>query len=106
MVEIYGHSFPAADAVVSGFCTGALSAAAVSCCKTISELLPVAVAVVGVAFRVGWLTSVVRRTISTSAEPWSLAVSGATAKTFKQALENFADSLVSEMVFARCDDLD
>lgn len=59
-----------------------------------SELLSVALAIVGVAFRVGHLTPTVRKTISTPIEPWSLAVSGATAEPLAEALEAFSASWV------------
>ncbi|KAK0510435.1 hypothetical protein JMJ35_006867 [Cladonia borealis] len=47
-------SYPcASNTFVVGLCTGALAAAAVSCCHSLSELLHVAVYTVRVAFRVG-----------------------------------------------------
>ena len=64
---------------ILGLCTGALAAAAVSCSRSILELLPMAVDAVTVAFRTGMLVTDVAQRIEpsdASDRSWSTIVSG------------------------------
>lgn len=62
-----GYSYPSPDhSCCLGLCTGALTAAAVSCSSNALELLPLAVETIRVAFRVGMLVEKMARCI----EPW------------------------------------
>ncbi|KAM5493712.1 Type I Iterative PKS [Microsporum canis] len=67
--------FSPLETCVSGFCTGALSAAAVSCCRTPSELIPMAVQTVLVAFRMGLRTLHTATAVDPSEGSWSMVVS-------------------------------
>ncbi|KAH3999788.1 hypothetical protein HBI38_092630 [Parastagonospora nodorum] len=52
-----GHYPSARETYLMGLCSGSLTAAAVSCCRSATELLPVAVEVTGLSFRLGLLAS-------------------------------------------------
>ncbi|OJJ48520.1 hypothetical protein ASPZODRAFT_150731 [Penicilliopsis zonata CBS 506.65] len=75
-----GHPYPASsDSHAIGLCTGLLAAAAVSSCKTVGELVPVAVQTVVLALRLGLCVLKVRDLVdpSKSGPPtWSVLVSG------------------------------
>ena len=91
-----GQNYPKpTETCISGVCTGALSAAAVSCCKHELELLPLAVQTVAIAFRVGLKTVRARNGISSSSEPWSLVVSSSSAESVLETLKNFSEANVS-----------
>ena len=65
---------------VLGVCTGALAAAAVSCSRSVLELVPMAVAAVTVAFRTGMHVMDVAQRIEPSDatdQSWSIIVPGA-----------------------------
>ncbi|ROW00331.1 hypothetical protein VMCG_07320 [Cytospora schulzeri] len=89
------HSYPSTQYTsLLGLCTGAISAAAVSCAQSVFELLPLAVTAVTVAFRTGLCaTDAGRRatgyeplesSIQTS-KPWSLVAAGPGASHAVQA---------------------
>ena len=62
-----------------GVCTGALAAAAVSCSRSVLELVPMAVDAVAVAFRTGMhVMEVAKRIESSDAsdQSWSIIVPG------------------------------
>ena len=62
-----------------GVCTGALAAAAISCSRSVLELLPMAVQAVTVAFRTGMhVTDVAQRIEPSGAlyQSWSIIVPG------------------------------
>ncbi len=62
-----------------GICTGALAAAAVSCSRSVLELVPMAVDAVAVAFRTGMhVIDVAQRIESSDAsdQSWSIIVAG------------------------------
>jgi noranthrone synthase len=72
-----------------GICIGSLAAAAISCTRSLSELLPVAVQAVGLSFRAGLLASDVSRRFCAhcdqSGQSWAfkslgLSTDGAVAK--------------------------
>jgi hypothetical protein len=52
-----GHYPSARETYLMGLCSGSLTAAAVSCCRSATELLPVAVEVTGLSFNLGLLAS-------------------------------------------------
>ncbi|PVI03119.1 polyketide synthase [Periconia macrospinosa] len=87
-----GVSYPTpSDTYLLGLCTGALSAAAISSSKTISELLPVAVQTVRVAFRFGLCIDDVRIRIEPQTQTsWSMVVLGLMAPQAIEILERFA----------------
>ena|SRR5438034_6025551 len=70
-----GRAYPLpSDTYLLGLCTGAFAAAAISTCKSLSELLSVAVQTVRVAFRFGLCTSDVRDRIEQTDGSWSIVV--------------------------------
>jgi hypothetical protein len=87
------NPYPSPNGVcILGLCTGTLAAAAISCCRTVSELLPVAIETVLVAFRTGICTLDVRNRIEPSTESclsWSIAVGGSSAAQVAAALKEF-----------------
>lgn len=95
-----GASYPTpADSYLLGLCTGALSAAAISSSKTISELLPVAVQAVRVAFRFGLCIDDVRTRIEPQTQTsWSMVVLGLMAPQAIELLEQFAKLNVSRVI--------
>lgn len=82
------------NSYVLGLGTGALTAAAVSCCRTISELLPLAVHTVAIALRTGLCASEMARCIEPIGgkhpAPWSIIASGRSAKTLNEVLIDFS----------------
>lgn len=61
------HIYPSAQETrLVGLCTGLLTATAVSCCRSITELIPLAAYTVLVAFRIGLCVSEVRDRV----DPW------------------------------------
>ena len=65
---------------ILGLCTGALAAAAVSCSRSLLELIPIAVDAVIIAFRTGMLVMDVAQRVEpldASDRSWSIIVAGA-----------------------------
>lgn len=91
--------FSPQETCVSGICTGALSAAAVSCCRTASELVPIAVQTVLVAFRLGMCTLRAAKAIDPSEGNWSMVVSCDSTDKVGELLCKFSESNV-RMMFA------
>jgi hypothetical protein len=78
-------------------CTGALAAAAISSCKTLSELLPAAVQTVLISFRLGLCVVDVRNRLelaSDNSASWSMVVPGLTAEAAATGLKEFAEARV------------
>jgi hypothetical protein len=70
--------YPNSNDIIIGVCLGELSATAVSQSKSLLELIPLAVQVVRVAFKVGMLSSTVGNGLERRAEPagcWSATIS-------------------------------
>ena len=69
-----------ANTSLVGLCTGLLSAAAVACCQSITDLVPLAVHTALVAFRAGICIAEVRDRIEDQKEgppvPWSVLIPG------------------------------
>ncbi|KAI9878041.1 MAG: hypothetical protein M1830_002092 [Pleopsidium flavum] len=89
-----GRSYPRPeDTYVLGLCTGALAAAAVSSCNTLSELLPAAVQTVQVAFRLGLCVVDVRDRIEAPSKDfpreWSMFVPGLEPKAAAVVIKEF-----------------
>jgi len=88
------------DSYVLGIGTGALAAVAISSCISLSELLPLAVKTVGIAFRLGLYTVQVGESITkhASSDPlaWSMTISDLAAADANQALCTFLEENVSE----------
>ncbi|KAF7180566.1 hypothetical protein CNMCM7691_009857 [Aspergillus felis] len=77
----------------SGLCTGAFAAAAVSCSRSLVELLPIAVQTVLVAFRTGLCAGRIGNCIeptSTGSREWSILVAGMDSQTVEDALAQFS----------------
>jgi noranthrone synthase len=75
-----------------------LSAAAISCSRTLSELLPAAVQTVVVAFHAGLCALDVRNRIEQSIEvssEWSMVVPGLVDETASKVLKEFSQANVS-----------
>lgn len=93
----FEKSYPSpAETLVSGFCTGALSAAAISCCKSVSELLPVAIQTVSIAFRTGLCTLNTAKAVEPSEGNWSMVISGRSPEEVAESLQKFSQSKVSQ----------
>jgi hypothetical protein len=86
----------AADKVrLVGLCTGALAAAAVSCSRSILDLVPLAIHSIVVAFRVGLLVTDCARRLTLPLEndqSWSIIVPRSTAA---EAVDHFCSQTVS-----------
>lgn len=77
---------------VIGLCVGSLSAAAVVASRSLSELLPISLETVGIAFRVGLQTYRTSRNLSprsSNAESWSWIFQGLDLLPAKVGLEDF-----------------
>lgn len=80
-----------------GMCTGLLTAAAVSCCQSLSELLPVAVQAVLVAFRTGLHTMEVSARVERSvggSKVWSVMIPGCSYRTVSDILDEYRQTKV------------
>ncbi|KZF26353.1 polyketide synthase [Xylona heveae TC161] len=85
----------ASETYMIGLCTGTLAAAAISSCRTLSELLLAAVQTVVVAFRAGLCTVDLRNRIEpsiTEARSWSMVVPGIKSDQASQAIKDFCES--------------
>lgn len=79
-----------------GICTGALTAAAVCCSRTVPELIPLGVHAIRVAFRIGILVADTVRRIESpvlSNLSWLLVLPG--LKVARESLDTFIDIEVS-----------
>ncbi|TVY85230.1 putative sterigmatocystin biosynthesis polyketide synthase [Lachnellula suecica] len=87
-----GRAYPSSfETYLLGLCTGALAAAAISSCKSLSELLPVAVQSVVVAFRLGLLVVEVGNRIDPqSSSTWSMIFPGLNPSIVTVALKEFS----------------
>lgn len=75
-----------------GMCTGLLTAAATSCCQSLSELLPVAVQAVLVAFRTGLHTMEVSTRVEKPvglSKVWSVMIPGCSYGTVSDVLDEY-----------------
>ena len=75
-----------------GLCTGLLAAAAVSSARSLSELLPLAVECVKIAFRAGTCVGSAKDALdvgSDGREPWSFIVTNTSDSTAQAALDDF-----------------
>nr|AAS89278.1 truncated polyketide synthase [Aspergillus flavus]AAS89279.1 truncated polyketide synthase [Aspergillus flavus]AAS89286.1 truncated polyketide synthase [Aspergillus flavus]AAS89293.1 truncated polyketide synthase [Aspergillus flavus] len=77
--EESGNMYPQpSDSYVLGFCMGSLAAVAVSCSRSLSELLPIAVQTVLIAFRLGLCALEMRDRVDGCSDdrgdPWSTIV--------------------------------
>ena len=97
--ELSSKPYPRpSNTYVLGVCTGSLAAAAVSCSSSLSELLPIAVQTVLLAFRLGLCVTETRNRLETSTynrtHPWSAVVSNLDHQAAEAAIELFAQSNV------------
>ncbi|KAI1142789.1 polyketide synthase [Hypoxylon sp. FL0543] len=87
-----GKEYPKPDdTCILGLCTGALAAVAVSCSKSLAELVPRAVEIVVVAFNVGVCVSNMKMRLISPEEmsrTWSMMVAGSSAT---QAVRKFCE---------------
>jgi hypothetical protein len=93
-----GQRYPSPhDTRLVGLCTGLLSAAAVGCCQSITDLLPLATHTVLIAFRTGICVADVRDRVEPQTKPpiaWSALVPGLEGDTAVAALERYSDEKV------------
>ncbi|KAH8585883.1 beta-ketoacyl synthase [Bisporella sp. PMI_857] len=89
--ENSGNEYPQpSQTYLLGLCTGALSAVAISCCRTLSQLLQVAVATVRVAFRLGLRVVEVGTLIEAQSEAsWSFIIPGMKHEAVSVILKEF-----------------
>ncbi|TPX18780.1 uncharacterized protein E0L32_011529 [Thyridium curvatum] len=87
-----GVAYPLPDQThLLGLCTGALAAAAVASCKSITDLIPVAVQSVSIAFRLGLLVVEVSHRIEPKCSAsWSLIFPGLDSGSVGAALKEFS----------------
>lgn len=81
-----------------GFGTGLLAAAAVSCCPTPEQLLPVALEAVLISFRIGLLAAHTRDQIidpKLKVTPWRFSIVATNTKLVLQQLEEFSTQKVT-----------
>jgi Starter unit:ACP transacylase in aflatoxin biosynthesis len=89
------------DSYLIGICTGSLAAAAISCCQTLSELLPVAVQVVNLSLHAGRLAADIgaRLQVDSDSEQsgtsWALIFTGLTTDRANPVINAFSESEVS-----------
>ncbi|TKX24669.1 polyketide synthase-like protein [Elsinoe australis] len=77
---------------VLGLCTGALAAAAIVSAKSLSELVPLAVEAVRVAFRAGACVAAAKQVLQQPGdenEPWSSIVMNVSEKDAEKALDDY-----------------
>lgn len=94
-----GHPYPSAeDSLLLGSCTGLLSCAAVSSCRNVGELLPLAVEVVAMAIHLGLCVMTVRDLVdssSSSTGSWSVLVSDLNEEDAINRIAQFHEKRVS-----------
>lgn len=97
-----GHEYPSSsNSAIIGLCTGLLPSAAVSCSKTVGELVPVAVETVVLALRLGLCVLSVRKLVdagNSTSPSWSALVSGINETEVLEKIREFSSQQVS---FAR-----
>jgi len=83
---------------VLGLCTGALAAAAISSSSSLSELLPIAVQTVLIAFRLGLKAQDMRDRLELSSEdrsqPWSVVIADLEPQQATKILDEYCKSNV------------
>lgn len=80
--------------VVVGLCTGTFAAAAVSCSKNTTELIPLAIEAVIASFKTGVLVQDVAQRLAPSQDldqSWAILIEGAASASL---LSNFNDEIV------------
>jgi noranthrone synthase len=97
--EDAGKPYPRPDdSYVLGMCTGSLAAAAVSSSSSLSELLPIAVQTVLIAFRLGLCALDMRDRLEMSAEdrgqPWSVVIADLDTQSAITAISDFCKANV------------
>lgn len=93
-----GHRYPSSvDSCLIGLCTGLLSAAAVSCSKTVGDLIPIAVDTVVVALRLGLCVARVKDIVAPSelkCQSWCALVSGIDEHDACKIIDRFSSERV------------
>ena len=100
-----GHVYPTnADTLLTGLCTGLLTAVTISCCSSLPELITSAVDSVVVGFRIGLLSEDVRLRIEPAASlggSWSVVIPGLKEDAATEALQRYiTDKVLSSII--RC----
>jgi hypothetical protein len=88
---------PPQETHLVGLCTGLFTAAAVSCCRTVTDLIPLAVHTVLVAFRTGLSVSEVRDRVDSqdgSPSAWSALIPGLQGEAAVRLLTKFNEDKV------------
>lgn len=97
--EDVGKPYPRPDdSYVLGLCTGSLAAAAVSSSSSLSELLPIAVQTVLIAFRLGLCALDMRDRLEMwtkdRGQPWSVVISDLEPQSAVAAIKEFCKANV------------
>lgn len=94
-----GHAYPSgAESQIIGLCTGHLASAAVSCSKTVGELIPAGVETVVLALRLGMCVAKMRDLVESSestSSSWSVLASGLCESEAKKMIDEFGKANVS-----------
>ncbi|EED15770.1 polyketide synthase, putative [Talaromyces stipitatus ATCC 10500] len=92
-----GQLYPTnANERLTGLCTGLLTAVTVSCCRSLSELIPLAVHTVIIALHTGFLVNAVRLRIELSgnaSDSWSMVIPGLKEDPAIAVLEKFSSEM-------------
>lgn len=95
-----GRAYPLpSNSHLIGSCTGLLAAAAVSCCRTVGELLPVAVEAVLVAFRCGLCAFEAAERLEPRGEApasWSALIPQVRDNDVRNAIDKFTHDKVTQ----------
>jgi Starter unit:ACP transacylase in aflatoxin biosynthesis len=87
-----------ADAYLVGLCTGALTAAAISSSKQVSDLLTIAPHTVGIAFRAGFRAYEVGESVEQAKGQqvsWCFSITGFSAEKASRLLDEYCNGTVS-----------
>lgn len=97
--EDVGKPYPRTDdSYVLGLCTGSLAAAAISSSSSLSELLPIAVQTVLIAFRLGLCALDMRDRLEMwtkdRGQPWSVVISDLEPQSAVAVIKEFCEANV------------
>ena len=97
--------FPDAESnIIVGLCFGELPAAAVSLAKNLTELLPLAVEAVRVAFRAGIIINTTGKELEQQSEPaesWSIALSRESGIADGDTLKDICKEIVGDPILPK-----
>lgn len=93
--------YPESDSTLfAGICVGQISATAISLAKSLTELLPLAVDAVRIAFRLGRLTAAARNDLEASSdETWAVVIPRDTIVRTEDIIDGIIRDSVSKFEF-------